>query len=200
MASVALLIPTARLRHRMWPWGHLAFGYLLYSLGLRAGQRTSPTDQQAIALALGTQLPDLIDKPLAWWIPLLPGGRTLGHSLVFAVPLVLVLGWIGRRRGRLSWVVAFVVGYASHLVGDLYLAVASGNYHELAILLWPLTPTVVYDSQPSVLWHLSSITLSPLFLAELGLGVFVVVLWLADGSPGVGPIRRLLGRSDSPSE
>jgi len=184
----------------MWPWGHLAFGYLLYSLGLRAGQRTSPTDQQAIALALGTQLPDLIDKPLAWWIPLLPGGRTLGHSLVFAVPLVLVLGWIGRRRGRLSWVVAFVVGYASHLVGDLYLAVASGNYHELAILLWPLTPTVVYDSQPSVLWHLSSITLSPLFLAELGLGVFVVVLWLADGSPGVGPIRRLLGRSDSPSE
>lgn len=179
----------------MWPWGHLAVGYLLYSLGLRAGRRTPPTDQQALALALGTQLPDLIDKPLAWWVPLLPGGRTLGHSLVFAVPLVLALGLLARRRGRLSWVVAFAVGYASHLVGDLYLAVAFGNYGELTILLWPLTPTVVYDAQPSLLWHLSSITLSPLFLAELALGVLVVALWLVDGRPGIGPVRRLFRRA-----
>ncbi|QCC52860.1 metal-dependent hydrolase [Halapricum salinum] len=179
----------------MWPWGHLALGYVLYSLGRRAGRRAPPTDQQTLALALGTQLPDLIDKPLAWWVPILPGGRTLGHSLVFAVPLVLVLGWVAHRRGRRSWVVAFAVGYASHLAGDLYLAVAWGNYYELNILLWPLTPTVLYDAQPSVLWHLSSITLTPLFLAELALGAFVVALWLADGRPGIGSVRRLLRRA-----
>lgn len=184
----------------MWPWGHLAFGYLLYSLGVRASRRSPPEGLDVLALAIGTQLPDLIDKPLAWWVSILPGGRTLGHSLVFAVPLMIVLVLIARRFDAVSHVIAFAVGYASHLVGDLWYAIAVGNYWELNILLWPLTPTVLYDSQPSLLWHLSSITLTPLFLSELALGVFVVVLWVFDDVPLFQDILGLIRRLDTPRE
>jgi membrane-bound metal-dependent hydrolase YbcI (DUF457 family) len=184
----------------MWPWGHLAFGYLLYSIGRRIGRRPRPDSHSVLSLVLGTQLPDLIDKPLAWWVPILPGGRTLGHSLVFAVPLVVVLAVLARRRRAGRLVVAFAVGYASHLVGDLLEPLAVGNYWELNILLWPLTPTVLYDSEPSLLWHLANITPSPVFLAEAGLGAFVVALWIADGAPILREFLGLFRRPITPDK
>ena len=62
----------------MWPWEHLAFGYLLWSLWLRARGRSLPGDWEALVLVFATQLPDLVDKPLAWQLGVLPGGRSLG--------------------------------------------------------------------------------------------------------------------------
>jgi len=164
----------------MWPWGHLAFGYVLYSLGVRARFRRAPEAWNALALGLGTQFPDLVDKPFAWWIPILPGGRTLGHSLVFAVPLVAVLALFAHRYGGIPEVVAFGFGYATHLVGDIVEPLLYGSAYELSFLLWPLTPTVVYESEPSVVWHLQAISLTPVFLVELALGVLVGLLWLFD--------------------
>ena len=181
----------------MWPWGHLAFGYLLYSLGVHTSRRSPPDSTGVLALAIGTQLPDLIDKPLTWWIPILPGGRTLGHSLVFAVPLVIAVVLVARRFGSVSHVAAFAVGYASHLAGDLLYPLAVGNYWELNILLWPITPTVLYDTQPSVLWHLSTIKLTPIFVAELALGVFVVAIWVFDGVPLLRETVELFRRSNT---
>ena len=178
----------------MWPWGHLAFGYVLYSLGTRARTRAPPTDLNTIALAAGTQFPDLVDKPLAWWVGILPGGRTLAHSLVLMVPLVALLALLARRVGGTTQVTAFAVGYGSHLIGDALGPVLYGSYDELAFLLWPLTPTVIYDSEPSVVWHFSSITLTPAFVAELSLGVIVVALWVVDGYPGAGTLQKLVGR------
>jgi hypothetical protein len=69
----------------MWPWGHLALGYLLYSPFARARFGRPPTDRATLLLAFGTQLPDLVDKPLAWRLDVLPAGRTLGHSLLSVV-------------------------------------------------------------------------------------------------------------------
>jgi len=182
----------------MWPGGHLAFGYVLYSLGTRARTRAPPTDLNALALAVGTQFPDLVDKPLAWWVGILPGGRTLAHSLVVMLPLLAVLALLARRVGHTPQVTAFGIGYGSHLVGDALGPLLVGSYSELAFFLWPLTPTVIYDSEPSFVWHFASISLTPMFIAELGLGIGVVGLWLVDGSPGIGTLRKLVRRDENP--
>ena len=128
----------------MLPWTHLAFGYALLLcvlvLSRRAGSRG-----ELLALLAGTQLPDLIDKPLAWWVQVLPSGRSLAHSLVFAVPVVLAVAVVARRYGRLEVGPAFAVGYASHLLGDTYAALWGWRTEELTFLLWPLLPPYPYD-------------------------------------------------------
>jgi len=180
----------------MWPWGHLAFGYLCYSLGSRIGTRTSPGDRDTLALAVGTQFPDLIDKPLAWWVGVLPGGRTLTHSLLVAVPLVALGIAVGRRYGFGLPAVAFGVGYGTHLVGDAIGPLTAGRYGELAFLLWPATPTVVYEGEASLLWHLTTITLSPLFVLEGLLVALVVGLWIADGAPVLSALPSVVSDTD----
>ena len=64
----------------MWPWGHLVFGYLLYLLvrprAWRNGDRFA-----VIVLMIGTQVPDIVDKPLAWWFGVLPSGVVSGVSV-----------------------------------------------------------------------------------------------------------------------
>ena len=74
----------------MWPWEHLAVGYIAFSVMQRVGGRQGVPALAVVALALGTQLPDLIDKLLGWGIGILPGGRSLGHSLLFALPVVVL--------------------------------------------------------------------------------------------------------------
>ena len=49
----------------MWPWEHLAFGYVLYSLGVRTLRGRTPRGPPVLVLAVATQVPDLLDKPLA---------------------------------------------------------------------------------------------------------------------------------------
>ena len=73
----------------MWPWGHVALGYLFYSLYVHWRHDRPPSAPAAIAVGVGTLLPDVIDKPLAWWAAVLPNGRSLAHS---AVVMGLVLG------------------------------------------------------------------------------------------------------------
>ena len=65
----------------MWPWGHLAVGYLVYSGLSRWRFGRLPGSVATLAVALGTQLPDLVDKPLAWTVNVLASGRSLAHSL-----------------------------------------------------------------------------------------------------------------------
>jgi len=181
----------------MWPWGHLAVGYLLYSLGVRARTRAPPDGWNVLALAFGTQFPDLVDKPLAWWFGVLPGGRTLAHSLLVAVPLLLVVGLLAHRWGAGPRATAFAFGYVSHLFGDAVVPALVGSRGELAFLLWPVTPTVVYESQPSFLWHFANISLTPGFLAELAVGGAVVVLWLVDGRPLLSDLLAFTRRQGS---
>ena len=64
--ETGVLNPAARPSGDVLPWGHLAIGYLCLSLAIRARWRVPPQGPAVIAVAIGTQLPDLIDKPLAW--------------------------------------------------------------------------------------------------------------------------------------
>jgi len=129
----------------MYPWGHAAFAYLLFvGLALLAHRRVSRA--QLVAVLVASQLPDLIDKPLAWWVSLLPSGRSLGHSLLFALPLVVSVGVVAHRAGRFGVAPAVAAGYLSHLLGDAYVEIYYWRVDELTYLLWPLLPPYPYDA------------------------------------------------------
>jgi hypothetical protein len=98
----------------MWPWGHLAVGYFLYSPFARARFGRPPTDRATLWLAVGTQLPDLVDKPLAWRLGVLPAARTLGHSLLTITVVSMLVYAYFERRDRAHVALAFGVGYTSH--------------------------------------------------------------------------------------
>ncbi len=103
----------------MWPLGHAAVGYLLYTLATRARFDRPPTALALCALLVGTQFPDLVDKPLAWYVGVLPTGRTLAHSLLVLIPVSLVVLALARRYDRTELGFAFVLGALSHAVVDV---------------------------------------------------------------------------------
>ncbi|NHN61407.1 MULTISPECIES: metal-dependent hydrolase [Halorussus] len=170
----------------MWPWGHLAVGYLAYTAAVHLRERRAPDGFATVALAFGTQFPDLVDKPLAWTFGVIPNGRSLTHSLLTAVLVVAAVEWLLRRRqyGRVA--TAFAVGYLSHLFGDALYPLLSRDFSSLAFLAWPVAPPVEYETEPSFAAHLAQLSLDSFVTFEAGLGALVFVVWLADGAPGAG--------------
>lgn len=175
----------------MWPWGHLAFGYVLYSTFIHLRERRPPDGHATVALAVGTQFPDLVDKPLAWSLGVLPNGRSLAHSLITAVLLVVLVEFLARRRGGRRIGTAFAVGYFSHLAGDALYPALAGDYLSLGFLAWPLLAPVEYGTEPSFLAHFAELSLDSLVMFELGFGIAVFLLWLADGVPGLGLVSAI---------
>ena len=179
----------------MWPWGHLAVGYLAYSALSRSRFNVPPRTGAALAVAVGTQAPDLIDKPLAWTVTLLPSGRSLAHSAFALGLVVLAVGALGRRYRRPSLAVAFVVGYLSHLVADAVYPLWVGEYGSLAYLVWPLLP--VHDAPtPGILWYILSQEWTPYATLQFGLFAVAVGVWVVDGTPGLELARRVVTRSN----
>jgi len=118
----------------MWPWGHLGLGYLLaVPLLERYGL---DGDYVALAvLAAGTQLPDLVDKPLAWTFGVLPYGRAVMHSLVVVAIAAVALSALS-VPGRVR--VPLLAGWVSHLAGDAVYPLAEGAVGEVTFLAYPL--------------------------------------------------------------
>lgn len=183
----------------MWPWEHLAFGYVCYALGRRGWDGNGPSHREAFAVAFGTQFPDLVDKPLAWEFGLLPSGVSLAHSLLFAVPVVVAIVLVGHSRGVTPIGAAFGVGYLSHIAGDLLYPLLVDGGVSLGYVLWPLVPTSVGQEPVAVvvprLWasfvEFLATPQGQLYLAaELLFLTFALGLWLWDGSPGVPRIRK----------
>lgn len=172
----------------MWPWGHAAVGYLLYSVFIRRSRGQPPEGLAVLALALGTQLPDLIDKPLAWSVAVLPTGRSLGHSLL-TVALVLGVGWWVVGHGRRRYLVALGVGWVSHSVGDMVNLFAGGDFAYANFLLWPVLTTPPYGTEQSFAAHILVMEVTPFFVLQLGLTLLAVIVWWRDGMPG---LRRAL--------
>ncbi len=180
----------------MWPWGHLAVGYLLYSAYVRRYDGRPPGGIAALALAFGTQFPDLIDKPLAWSVSVLPNGRSLTHSVLIAAAVVCLVGLVCRRLRNGPVAVAFGFGYLSHLAGDALPVVPGGTADELAFLLWPLLPPVEYDTQQDFAAHFLGIEPTPFVLFQIALFTAALVVWMRDGKPGATELRGLLGRRE----
>lgn len=133
----------------MLPLGHLAFAYLCY-VGVAVVRRYPlPASWALPVLALGSQFPDIVDKPLAYY-GVVAYGRALAHS-IFTLVLVCGFLWWFARRHRGHWApgdwreqlrtlgpLAFTVGYVSHLVGDTYRVVLAGQYTDARFVLWPI--------------------------------------------------------------
>lgn len=192
----------------MWPWGHLALGYLLYSPATRLRTGRPPGAAAVVLLAIGTQLPDVVDKSLAWIFHVVPQGFAVGHSVFVAVPLGIAAALVAARRGYTAAGTAFAVGWWSHLAGDVLVALATDNPLAFARVLWPVVTLPPLGRQVTALGRLryfvenwlellraaDSPLILVLYFGPLGLAV---LLWLVDGLPGLPglPVGRHRGRS-----
>jgi inner membrane protein len=79
-------------------------------------------------LAIGSMMPDIIDKPLGFFV--LGGGRSIAHSLVVTL-LVLVVGLFMNLNYKRTAVLAVALGMISHLILDAMWA-------RPEVFLWPL--------------------------------------------------------------
>jgi membrane-bound metal-dependent hydrolase YbcI (DUF457 family) len=177
----------------MWPLGHAAVGYLCYLLATRTRFDRPPGEFAVLALLVGTQFPDLVDKPLAWYLGVIPTGRTLAHSLLFLIPVAVGVYLLARRYGRPEYGFAFGLGALSHTLVDALPAVWGGT--DAGFLLWPAIPVEEYESgAPTVTALLMDSLGDPYFLLEFVLAAIALVAWRRDGYPGLEAIRAIVGR------
>lgn len=165
----------------MFPLGHLAVGYLCYLAvtvvrHLRGRPVAFPPASLAV-LAVATQAPDLIDKPLAY-AGVLASGRSLGHSLLFVAALVVLVGVLARRVDRPEVTPVVAIGLVSHVLADSYRLLLAGEWSEARYLLYPLTDPLVYpgDGTPPlarILSHYASmgVTAETVAVALAAVGV-----------------------------
>jgi len=173
----------------MWPWGHLAVAYLLASAAVRTRFDRPISGEPVLWLALGSQLPDLVDKPFGWYLGVLPAGRSLAHSLLFAVPVAVLALALARRYDRRESGVVFGIGVLSHLLGDALPALWEPDA-TARFLLWPVLSVPSYEGAPSILALFRSSLADPVFVVELLLVAVAAAVWYRDGSPGVGTLVR----------
>lgn len=88
-------------------------------------------------LVLGSILPDLIDKPLSWFLPHV-SGRNFGHTTLFQIVL-LALGVFVLRLRRTERFLVLAIASAGHLLLDRMWEVPN-------LLLWPLKGLSLYGA------------------------------------------------------
>lgn len=168
----------------MWPWAHAGLAYLLYA-GYRHATDDAIGDSAAIAVVVGALLPDLIDKPLAWTVTVLPHGRSLGHSAITATLLTVALAWLATHRDRSEPYYALAVGVWTHLLGD-----ALPTFEHVNYLLWPFLEPHPATIEPSFLAHVEAIQFTPWFLTQLAVTGLAALVWYRDGTPGLAVLDR----------
>lgn len=178
----------------MQPIVHPVVGYICYAAYTRGRDGESPRDLPALVAVVAATLPDLIDQPL-YHAGVTPVGRTVGHSLLGAVPLVVLAWLLARRWDRQTLGVAFAVGYASHIAADIPWHLLSGDSHELGFLLWPITHMPPYSGVKS-LGTIGGLEVTTLAL-EAVIFLAGVALWWRDGRPGLVTLRRALSVDDT---
>ncbi|TKX57319.1 metal-dependent hydrolase, partial [Halorubrum sp. ASP1] len=88
----------------MFPIEHFIVAFLPVLMYVLVIDRRLPGVRLATIAFIGSQLPDLVDKPLAYLFGLIPSGRVFMHSLPIALPFLLgtmIYGW-KTERNRLS--------------------------------------------------------------------------------------------------
>jgi hypothetical protein len=140
----------------MRPLEHFLFAALPLAAYAAVRYRRLPRGHTLLLVLVATQLPDLIDKPLAWSFDVLPSGRMFAHSLVIALPVLSIGCVLAARRGWGRPAALFSLAYLSHLIGDFYPILWQGSgYYFFPNLFWPLL-AVNPDRSPSFAAHASA--------------------------------------------
>ncbi|QZP39707.1 metal-dependent hydrolase [Halobaculum magnesiiphilum] len=189
----------------MWPWDHVAVAYLAYAVYARARGRR-PSDAAALAVVAAAVAPDMIDKPLSWWLAVFPSGRSLGHSAFTAVGVVAITGAVQRRVGAVGFTPAVAIGYVSHLLGDMAYPLLVKDTLSVEFLLWPLVPAVndptpapftyVAELFAAYLGYLTTPAGATYLVLDLVFLLGTATLWIRDGAPGARWIREWTTDSD----
>jgi len=174
----------------MFPVEHFLVALFPVSMYALVCDRRLPGVRLATIAFIGSQLPDLVDKPLAYQFGLIPSGRVFMHSLPIALPFLLgtmIYGW-KTERNRLS--VGFSFAYLSHLVADNYRPLFGPNPRIRSDLLWPFADPVSRPDVPSwagvggihtTLWTAFSL----LVLSAAGIIILIDLWQRIRGSPHV---------------
>jgi hypothetical protein len=140
----------------------------------------------AFSLAVGTLLPDLIDKPLYYarlW-PFVSCTRTFGHT---GILMLLVAGVAYAFRSRV--LAALAAGVATHLLLDCLIDFAAAGHAGSAwvALTWPLTSREFTSNYHEIRTHLQGLLRSPVLFGEaVGLALLV---WQMRQRRAAGPAR-----------
>lgn len=179
----------------MWPWEHVAVGYLIYSVTVRWITGDPPGRADTYAVVFASLLPDLIDKPLSWTLGIFPSGYSIGHSVFVVAVLISLIIPVTEEVGRLRVGVAFSMGLVLHLVGDIFYPALFGEGIAPTVVLWPLVTQPAYAVEYGLIERgllylgrhihmLSASSVKWLVAAEAAFLGAVVILWLVDGHPG----------------
>lgn len=137
----------------MLPLEHFLFAALPLTAYVAVRYRRPPRGHTLLLILLATQLPDLVDKPLAWTFGVLPSGRMFAHSLVISLPLLSLGCLLAVRRGWGRPAAVFSLAYLSHIAGDFYPILRHGSdYYFFPNLFWPLLAANP-DQRPSFAAH-----------------------------------------------
>jgi hypothetical protein len=179
----------------MWPWEHAAVGYVCYSTARRVLAGESPRGDPVLALAVGTQFPDLVDKTLSWGLEVFPTGYAVGHSMLVGVPAGLAAIALAERRGHRPGAVAFVFGHWSHIAADVVAPLRRGEDLGVDRALWPIVTNEPYATDLGLrrgvrylqeyVIELAHADVGTVVVLHLGLTLLSVALWLVDGAPGL---------------
>ena len=184
----------------MDPVSHGALAYLLYvGYAFISGQRL-PLGWALVPLAIGSQLPDLIDKPLAYW-GVLVYGRSLAHSVFTMTVICASVWWLTRSpradrdnqathtRTRVRRIVtairqplpaALTIGYLAHLIGDSWALIARGDWLSARFLLYPVYRIPASPSDDIAPWiRLLELYREPAASMQLELVVGAAIVFLA---------------------
>lgn len=188
----------------MWPWEHLAIGYLLYSGYVHFTGRGSPTTGPVLLVVLGTQFPDLVDKTLAWTFSIFPSGVSVAHSVFTAMGLSAAIVLLSRRLGSRQLGIGFAIGYLSHIPADMVYPILLGGRLNLGAFFWPLMTAAGSDRGGFLanfgyyavrfLAFLGTARGSLFLLLEITLLGTTVVVWILDGHPGFDVPSRFNGK------
>lgn len=191
----------------MWPWGHAALGYVLFSFLVRSRPGWRVTDGPVLVLAVTTQVPDLVDKTLSWGFGYVATGYAVGHSVLVAVPVgVAAFACLAILADRPAYGVAVVAGWWSHLLGDVLFAVVTDQQYTVERVLWPLVRLEGSHAGRGILGRIAlylhrsaDVFLqgdSPLVATLMvGTPLAALFLWIDDGKPVLSGFREWLATS-----
>ncbi len=132
----------------MLPHEHFLVAFLPVCAYVLMRDRRLPSRWLVFVVFVGSQFPDLIDKPLAHQLGLIPSGRVFMHSLPFAIPIVALAVVYGWYTDRVRGGAVFAFAYLSHIVADNYRELFDPSTPIPPDLLWPFRPPAPRSTVP----------------------------------------------------